>query len=78
MTAVEICCPGRREEKLPLFLNLISLYYVKLAESGESVPILSSRTHAVNENVAVAVEEKLRYKAQEKQKTVIYFFYSMP
>lgn len=59
-------CPGGRKEKLPLFLNLISLCYVKLTESGESVSILTSCTPAVNENIAVAAEEKLTYKVQEK------------
>lgn len=37
--------------------------YVKLGESGESVPMLNSHTCAVNENFAVAFEEKFMYKA---------------
>jgi len=39
--------------------------------------ILSSHTHAVSEIVAVAVGNKHIYKAQEKQKTVIYSFCSV-
>lgn len=74
VTAVEIHCPGGREEKLTLFLSLISLYYVKLSESRESLSILSSHTHVVDENFTIAVEEKLGHKEQEKQMLMIYDF----